>query len=201
MPNDSSIADVGETIISLLRSEMGESAPGQIALMSPVDVGDQEISITVFLYSIVETPSLRNEPPVNSKASEFQIPPLSLDLYYMLTCYGSERISDLSERTLQARELLGQAMRVLYDFGIIGGSLLQGDLAGTDEELRITLNTITVEDITRIWSVFPDTPFRPSVSYLVTPVRLASKRTTSHQRVISKQIEQGRMIPNRNIGK
>ncbi|GJM17553.1 MAG: hypothetical protein DHS20C13_28800 [Thermodesulfobacteriota bacterium] len=180
---------------------MGESAPGQIALMSPIDVGDQEISITVFLYSIVETPSLRNEPPVNSKVSESQIPPLSLDLYYMLTCYGSERISDLSQRTLQARELLGQAMRVLYDFGIIGGSLLQGDLAGTDEELRITLNTITVEDITRIWSVFPDTPFRPSVSYLVTPVRLASKRITSHQRVISKQIEQGRMIPNRNIGK
>lgn len=201
MLSDSTIADVGQTLISLLRNEMEDITSDEIALMSPADVGDQDIRITIFLYSIVATPSLRNEPPINSKPGESQIPPLTLDLYYMLTCYGSERLDNLTERTLQARRLLGRAMRIFYDFGIIGGSLLQGNLAGTDEELRITLNAITVEDITRIWSVFPDTPFRTSVCYLVTPVRLASKRATSHQRVISKQTEQGRMIPNRDKGK
>lgn len=176
---------------------MKDILPEQVALMSPVEIGEQDIRVTVFLYSIVETPSLRNEPPVSSISGESQIPPLSLDLYYMLTCYGSDRLDNLTERTLQARRLLGQAMRIFYDFGIIGGTMLKGNLAGSEQELRITLNTITVEDITRIWSVFPDTSFRTSVSYLVTPVRLASERTTSSRRVVSKQVEHGRMIPNK----
>lgn len=200
MLSDTSIADVGQTLVSLLRDEMEGIDPQHVALLSPVDVGEQDIRVTVFLYSIVETPSLRNNPLINSNSSQSQIPPLSLDLYYMLTCYGSERIGDMTERTLQARGYLGQIMRIFYDSGIIGGSLLKGNLAGSEQELRITLNTITVEDITRIWSVFPDTPYRTSVSYLVTPVRLASKRSTSDQRVVSKQVEQGRMIPNREEG-
>ena len=200
MLSDNSIADVGQTLISLLRNEMEDIETEQIALLSPADISGQDIRVTVFLYSVVETPSLRNEPPINSSSSKSQRPPISLDLYYMLTCYGSESIDNLTERILQARRYLGQVMRIFYDFGIIGGSLLQGDLAGTEQELRITLNTITVEDITRIWSVFPDTTYRTSVSYLVTPVRLASKRSTSDQRVVSKQVEQGRMIPNRERG-
>ena len=88
-------------------------------------------------------------------------------------------------------------MRVFYDNGLLSGTILQGDLAGTQEELRISLNPITVEDWTRMWGVFPDTSYRTSVSYLVTPVRIRSERTAQAQRVVSKETDYDQSVPNK----
>jgi hypothetical protein len=85
-------------------------------------------------------------------------------------------------------------MRVFFDNGILTGSLLRGDLP-RDEELRLTLQPITIEDLTRIWSVFPETALQPSVSYLVTPVRLRSNRTRGGARVVSRQIDEDHVVP------
>jgi hypothetical protein len=57
--------------------------------------------------------------------------------------------------------------------------------------LRITLNPITMEDMTRIWSVFPDTPYEISVTYLVTPVAIESENTLSTAPVLDQNLEQG----------
>lgn len=198
MLSDTTIANVEETLITLLRNNLEDLVVNpneQIVPLSPADVAEQQIRLTLFLYSVVETPSLRNEPFPSSSSTESRFPPLSLDLYYMLTCYPSETINDLTDRTLDTRLILGRAMRVFYDNGILSGTILQGDLAETQEELRITLNPITVEDLTRIWSVFPDTPYRTSISYLVTPVRIRSERLARAQRVVSKQTDHDRIFP------
>ena len=55
-------------------------------------------------------------------------------------------------------------MRVFYDNGILAGTVLKGSLAGTGAELRLTLNPMSVEDMSRIWSVFPNSNYRPSVT-------------------------------------
>jgi Zn-dependent protease len=56
---------------------------------------------------------------------------------------------------------------------------------------RVTLNPITMEDMTRIWSVFPDTPYEISVSYLVTPVAIDSAREDIGAPVVDQVHEQG----------
>ena len=201
MLSDTTIANVEETLITLLRNDLGDllnDPVQQIVPLSPADVADagQQIRLTLFLYSVVATSSLRNEPLRSLSSTESRFPPLSLDLYYMLTCYPSET-QNLTERTLDTRRILGRAMRVFYDNGILSGTILQGDLAGTQEELRISLNPITVEDLTRIWSVFPDTSYRTSVSYLVTPVRIRSERTAQAQRVVSKETDYDQSVPNK----
>jgi len=86
-------------------------------------------------------------------------------------------------------------MRVFYDNGILQGSLLRADdpSTGLTEEsiLRVTLNPITMEDMTRIWSVFPDTPYEISVSYLVTPIAIDSSREDIGAPVVDQVHEQG----------
>jgi hypothetical protein len=195
--SDTTIADVEDTLITLLRNEMADLVPEgeqQIVLLSPAEAVGRQVRLTLFLYAVVETPYLKNEPRHIETTTDEEFSPLALDLYYMLTCYGSEDIPE-HDRSLEAHQVLGRAMRVFYDNGILSGSILRGNLADTREELRISLNPITLEDLTRIWSVFPDTPYRTSVSYVVTPVNIRSTRRVREQRVVAKETDVDRMVP------
>jgi hypothetical protein len=115
--------------------------------------------------------------------------PLALDLYYLLTAHSG------SSNLLDAHTALSRAMRVFYDNGILTGSLLRSDNPSTgltrDSVLRLTLNPISMEDMTRIWSVFPDTPFELSVAYLVTPVVIESTLTEDFAPVVDQFHEHG----------
>lgn len=195
------IRDVGETLVRLLRSEI--AGPGglvdgdEIALASPADGLQQGIRLTLFLYSVTPSVALRNEAPRPVSPDREQRPPLPLDLYYLLTVYPREAAQDPlgpDDGALDAHHLLGAAMQVFHDRGILSGSQLQGDLP-PETELRLTLQPITVEDLTRLWSVFPDNPYRTSVSYLVTPVRIASRSELVTQRVVEKQTDADHVVP------
>lgn len=196
MSDYTAIADVGETLIRLLRDNMSDLIPsGSIVLLSPADVEGQNIRLTLFLYSVVENPHLKNQEMHEVSPAQLRYPPLSLDLQYLLTTYASTVIPDRTERTLEEHRILGRAMRIFYDNAILSGSILQGGLAGKNEELRITLNPISLEELNKIWSVFPNISYRASVSYLVTPVRINSMREMDMQRVISKEMNHAYMIP------
>ena len=184
------IADVGETLIRLLRNNMSDLVnPDSIVLLSPADVEGQNTRLTVFLYSVLENSYLKNREVIQEDPDHLRYPPLTVDLHYMLTTYASAQIPDLTERTLEEHRILGRAMRVLYDNAIIRGSVLQGNLAGGDEEFRITLETLSLEELNKIWTSFPNSHYHPSVGYLVTPVTIESSRVTDTKRVITRKTQ------------
>ena len=192
------IADVGETLITLLRDNMSDLVnPDSIVLLSPAEVEDQSIRLTLFLYSIMENPHMKNQEMRTLSPTELGYPPLTLDLYYLLTAYASTQIPDRTEQTLEQHRILGRAMRIFYDNAILGGTILQGSLEGTSEELRIVLNSISLDDLTKIWSAFQEEGYRLSVSYLVTPTNIDSTRDMSMQRVVSKEMNYSFMVPKR----
>lgn len=188
--NDQTIRDASRTLLDLLKANLTD-IPTQIALASPKNPGTN--LLTLFLYRVVENPELKNADrllrPANGNGGFIeQSPPLTLDLYYLLTAYA---LAD----PLQAHAALGRAMRVFYDNGILHGSLLHTDNPGTglteDSVLRITLDPITMEELSRIWGVFPDTPYEISVAYLVTPVPIESARTEPRAPVVDQVHEHG----------
>jgi hypothetical protein len=85
-------------------------------------------------------------------------------------------------------------MRVMHDNGTVTGATLKGNLP-RDGELRVTLQPITVEDLTRIWSVFPDNALQPSISYLVTPAWINSSLSTTVSPVVEDQADVDQMVP------
>jgi hypothetical protein len=183
------IRDVGETLVDLLRSQLGGLVnPQQIAMTSPVNAEQQQIRLTLFLYSVTPAAELRNAPPIRVAPGQERRPPLALDLYYLMTSFAPDTIADPTDRTLEADRLLGAAMQVFYDNGVLSGSVLRG-IIPRDTELRLTLQPITVEDLTRIWSVLPEQAYRASVSYLVTPARIDSQIVLAGQRVVTTQID------------
>ncbi len=191
---DQTIPDVSKTLIDLLKANFG-SLQNQVVLASPRNAGGS--LLTLFLYKVLQNPDLKNEdgqvvPSGDGKGGlvEKRVP-LFVDLYYLLTAHATGTPPDL----LEAHKALSRAMRVFYDNGILRGSLLKTLDANkgltADAVLRITLNPITIEDMTRIWSVFPDMPYELSVTYLVTPVPIESGSSLGTAPVVDQTHRQG----------
>jgi hypothetical protein len=105
-----------------------------------------------------------------------------------MTAYGANETSD--DADLEAQQVLGDAMRVLHDFavvtdgltvtkagaGTVGSPILDPSLIGEFENVRITLQPLSLEDITKIWTAMPESSFRRSVAYQVSVVQIDSQQ-------------------------
>lgn len=188
MAADTAIADVGDSLLRLLREGMSDLvAPNSIVLLSPADVEGQNVSLTLFLYYIAENPHLKNQS--SPYADDRGKPPLALDLYYMLTAYTS--VQDITQKTLEEQRVLGRAMRLLHDNSLLYGSRLQGSLRGSDEVLHVSLNPLALTELTSIWHAIPKQHYRPSIGYVVSPVLLRSDPDTSAAPVRSRKLSFG----------
>jgi len=179
------IGDMGETLKKLLEDDpwTGISPKPEISFKSPKEIKDDGGStnkVSLFLYEILEHIHLRNEEPERIDDSHLRLPPIVLDLFYLVTPYSDDKT--------QEKYILGKVMQIFHDNAVLSGTLFQGALAGSDEEIKILLSPLSLDDLTKIWSAFQDVAYRLSVSYLVTPVKIDSTRQTGMQRVLSKEM-------------
>lgn len=177
------VGDVGETLKKVLEDDpwTGIAPKPEVTFKSPKEIKDDGGStnkVSLFLYQIHENPHLRNEEPLRIDDSHLRTPPQVLDLLYLVTPYSDDKT--------QEKYILGKVMQIFYDNAVLSGTALQGELAGSDEEIKLLLNPISLDDLTKIWSAFQDVAYRLSVAYLVTPVRIDSVRELGLQRVVSK---------------
>ncbi len=184
---------IGETIRVLLWSSIQNDStivPGvistepQITFEPPFrllkDTVPDKNSLSIFLYRIVENEQMKNRPLEPKNTNLLKYPPLSLNLFYL--------ISPLTNSAENDHNLLGKTMQIFYDNAHVKEAMLQGVLANTTEELRLILNPISMEDITKLWTSFAR-PYHLSVSYEVKVIYIDSERETEAERVRRKQIE------------
>ena len=178
------IASLGKGLVELLKVRAG-FAEADIALKSPVDA-DQTGKISLFLYQVQESPSLRNQEPDTSRETELRPPPLALDLHYLVTPMAAEPETALGH--------LEAVMLAFYDQPVLKPPLLATTLVEAgNEAVRIISNPLSLEEMNRLWGIFPNKPYRLSVAYLVTPVKVPSARVIPIQRVVEKVIRVSRL--------
>lgn len=203
MADYAAIADTGETLVELLRDRMGGLIdPDEVALASPENVGGgNDWRLTLYLYRVSENghlpeadPGTREPDPTVASGS-----PLVLDLHYLLTAHPSNSGSDGTAKTKEQHSVLGRAMQVLGDNAIVRGSDLKGSLAG-GEDLHLAIEPEPTDAVVNMWSTFPDEPFRPSVSYLVTPVVIESTREEPTGRVVEREVGEYSVAPEASDG-
>ncbi|HYC93807.1 MAG TPA: DUF4255 domain-containing protein [Thermoanaerobaculia bacterium] len=169
MSKSRAIGAVSETLRDLLEKEMNPSAPVSVA---PLDVAVTTITgkrVNLFLYKIDESAALKNM-DLRSHPRSFGRPPLALELHYLVTAYGENE-----EDQVETQQILGEAMRVLHDHAVIlGNDVLDPDLQNEIEHVKLYLEPMTLEDLTKIWSASTK-PYRTSVSYLVTVIQIESQ--------------------------
>lgn len=187
------IADVGATLRQVLRDQIADLAPeGRVVFDSPAEVEvTTEPRLGLFLYQVLETPQMRNQPPESdglSGARRYQ----TVDLFYLVTPY-TQQMED-------GHRLLGRVMRVFFEHAVLQGSILQGSLADIGQPLRILLHPLTPEEINRVWGLFPNKPYRLSIAYQVTPVKVFGGPTGLAGRVIARELEYVQLIVEKGGG-
>jgi hypothetical protein len=187
----SAIADIGETLISLLRDGLRGMIPeDSIILFSPGEIEANEAPrLCLFLYQVVENAHLRNQEMHRTDDDKSRYPGITLDLQYMLIPYSSSKIPDRTERTEEDHKILGKAMQILHDNAILRDPRLKGGLAAKGLEIRVTINPISLDEMTKLWQAFQTKPFKAAVCYVVTPIVLDSEREVYTKRVVSAERE------------
>jgi hypothetical protein len=143
--------------------------------------------INLFLFQATENQGWRNVdyPSRNPNGDRISNPPLGLDLSYLLTAYGSAG--------LHAEALLGYAMFVLHEMPVLTrdairnvtitppappllAGLTSSELVDQIEQIKITPQVMSVEEISKIWSAL-QSQYRPTAVYKASVVLIQSKKS------------------------
>jgi hypothetical protein len=180
MSNQLAIAAVTATLRSLLMRGVGI----QEVTARPLDNARRSATgnqLNLFLYQVLPDAAFRNQDmPRRTKPGETGYPALPLVLYYLLTAYSDD------EDDTNAHRLLGEAMGVFYDHPLLGAAEIKNatspvaDLAASDlheqiERVRITLEPLTFDHMSKLWTTF-QTHYRVSAAYQVSVVLIESTR-------------------------
>lgn len=159
-------ADAIFNVTQALKARLEDSLGGLGSVfVGPLDDPDAKgASLVLFLYRIAPNASLRNsdhkvisDTPPNEIITYHNSLPLVL--YYLVTV-GT--LPGSAEDPLL--QLLGRAIRALNDVP---------DLTGVKvghETVTVSLDPVSAEEMSRIWTLFPTANYRTSVAYVATPV-------------------------------
>ncbi|MEO8972506.1 MAG: DUF4255 domain-containing protein [Ktedonobacteraceae bacterium] len=183
MSNAQAIATVTAALSQLIQQEIQVDVAGAIvSTMRPDLAGNNstEAKVNVFLYQVTTNASLRNIdlPSRRSDGSLSQKPKAALDLHYLLTFYGNES-------TLVPQLLLGSTVRTLHSepqltrmriTNVVNSlSYLTGSTLADDPELvKFTPLPLSIEELSKLWSILLTTPYALSMIYVATVVLIES---------------------------
>jgi len=181
MSNHLAIATVTATLRDLLFSAVSVDVPGaDVTMVRPDGPGSgvPTTGVNLFLYQVTPSAAARNEdlPTRSSDGALVRRPRVGLDLHYLLTFYGAEQ-------QLIPQRLLGSAARMLHAEPVLTrpqvttsvaarGFLAGSNLAADIELVKFTQLPLTLEELSKLWSVFFQTQYALSVAYQGTVVLL-----------------------------
>lgn len=179
MSNALAIATVTRALGRVVEDAAASVVPGaQVITARPEANGGTAARIHLFLYQVAPDAAQRNNdlPTRASDGTLRQRPTVALDLYYLLTFNGQDT-------TLDTHRMLGAVARDLHARPLLPRSLIQsvssGDLAGSDladafDVVRVSPLSLTVDDLSKLWLMFSQTPYSLSVAYQARVVLIES---------------------------
>lgn len=174
MSNSLAIATVTAALAQLVRTAAQGAVGGADVIIGRPEApanGDAQPRVRLYLYQVTPNAALRNAdlPTRRGNGEVVQRPTAALDLHYMLAFYGDEtemepqRMLGAVARDLHARPFLSR--QAVLD-AIAGQAVLTGsDLADAFEHVRLTPQALSLDEWSKLWSVFFQTPHALSVAY------------------------------------
>ena len=192
MSNYLAIATVTATLSQLIYAAVSNDVNGAtVTTVRPDEAANEsgQTKVNVYLYQITPNAALRNDdlPTRRADGTLAQRPKVALDLSYLLTFYGDEP-------TLIPQRLLGSTVRTLHSEPVLTRErilavtnppppsnpypfLSTSTLANDVELVKFTPIPLSLEELSKLWSVFLQTSYTLSVPYLATVVVIESEQT------------------------
>jgi hypothetical protein len=166
--------------------------------------GQPPASVNVFLYQVTPNGAWRNDdlPTRRADGRLLRRPQAALDLHYLLSFYGEDktfvpqRLLGRVTRMLHAAPVLSRAMvtaaleAAALDDDLSATDLPDSDLADAVEVVRMTPAVLTLDELSKLWSVFFQTPYALSVVYQASVVLVEDD---------TKEPEPGLPVSRRNV--
>ncbi|WP_369255294.1 DUF4255 domain-containing protein [Geodermatophilus amargosae] len=174
MANHLALATVTAALRLRLTSVISPLIPDVDVVARRPDAADDKASsqVTVFLYRVMPNAALRNSdlPTRGADGAARRRPRIALDLHYLLSFAGDEdrlvpqRMLASSMASLHSAP--GLSRTELATAAEEGDPWLHGsDIASEPESVLFTLGDLSLDDLSKVWSVFLQTPYRLSVGY------------------------------------
>jgi hypothetical protein len=145
-----------------------------VSLSTPEEMTENaQEGVSVWLYRIVRDDERLNDPPRRLGPGQSHKTPLPLRLHYLVTPIAA---ADNLTGSETEQTILGKVLQVLYDHPTLSGADLQGDLSGTQLQLTARLESMTLEELSKVWFAL-ERSYELSVSYEVTVVYIDSEIT------------------------
>lgn len=137
----------------------------RVRLQTPSEMtqSNTDEGVSFWLYRVVRDEERLNDPPRRISPTELRPPPLPVRLHYLVTPI-TNRANDGDPDTEQYA--LGKVMQLLYSKPRFRGADLRGQFAGTNVEFFIRLESMSLDEITRVWEGL-NGEYQLSVSYEV----------------------------------
>lgn len=183
MSNYLTVATVTAGLVQLLQDKVAQDVAGAtVTNVRPDSSGSglPTTGVNLYLYQVSLNPHWRNEdlPSRDNQGYVRRRPRLALDLHYLLTFYGDETkhvpqtvlgsvATTLNDQPVLTRDYIQDAMTAVP-------SLARSDLADENELVRFIPLSLSLEELSKLWSVFFQIPYTLSMCYQGTLVFLES---------------------------
>lgn len=188
MSNFLAIATVTAALRRTLQAALDVDVPGSTVTTVRPDGSGSSVPNTganIYLYLVTPNASLRNAdmPNRSSEGKLVQRPQVALDLHYLLTFYGDDN-------ELKPQRMLGSVVRTLHSRPVITRQMIintiadptfsylqNSNLADALQTVKFAPDSLSLEEMSKIWSIFFQTPYRLSVAYKGTVILIESDDT------------------------
>ena len=180
MSNFLAIATVTSTLLLEIVQPAAEAAvPSVKVFMSRPDSTGPDNSGTrvhIYLYQVSQNAAWRNRdlPTRNSNGELMQRPRLALDLHYLITFYGNED-------QLEPQRMLGNVALEMHTKPILTRQMVENTIgsypilaeSNLDDEVelvKLTPQPLSLDELSKLWSIFFQTQYALSIAYQATVV-------------------------------
>src|SRR4051794_31238140 len=120
-----------------------------VSMSTPEEMSENNVEgLSVWLYRVARDEERLNQPPDRIAYNQLRRTPLPLRLHYLMTPITA---SDLAGGPETEQLVLGKVLQVFHDHPLMHGTDLQGELSGTNAELAVRLEAMTLDEIARVW--------------------------------------------------
>lgn len=188
MSNSLAIATVTATLAAHIQKSAQQAVGGaEVVIGRPQTTppANAQRWVQLCLYQVMSNPALHNAdlPTRDSAGKLTQRPQVALDLHYLLAFYGDEK-------ELEPQRMLGAVARdlhanpVLLRKAVHNAIASRTELTGSNldeamEQIRITSQPLNLEELSKLWSVFFQTPHALSVAYRASVVLIETDDAVS----------------------
>ncbi|TQN42893.1 uncharacterized protein DUF4255 [Blastococcus colisei] len=174
MANHLAIATVTEALRLRLAEVIGTEVSGVdvVARRPEATDGQSTSQVTIFLYRVTPNAALRNADLPTRGADGNDVrrrPRVAIDLHYLLSFSGDEE-------QLVPQRMLGTSLAALHSAPGLSRAelatasqdepwLTGSDMAQEVESVHFSLGQLSLDDMSKVWSVFVQVPYRLSVAY------------------------------------